>query len=72
MTDNLSMFHKETCCGIPIIPVKTHGVMEVYERLFWRSFHLPKYCVFHKNGRWLENFRTKRKAMTWAKKNRKG
>ena len=62
----------ETYCGFPIYPVKTFGVMQVYERQGYRFLNCPKYVVFHDNGKALEEFRTKRKALKWAKDNQKG
>jgi hypothetical protein len=61
----------ETYCGFEIIPVKTFGVMTTYERLRYRSLGCPKYVVF-RNDIALEEFRTKRKALRWAKRNQNG
>ena len=55
-----------------IYPVKTFGVMEVYTRRHYRVWHLPKYVVFHRNGRALEDFRTQRAAFKWAATNQNG
>jgi uncharacterized protein (DUF2126 family) len=64
--------HVETYCGREIYPVKTYGVMEVYERKGYRSMGCPKYVVFHQNGRALEEFRLRRKALRWARTNQNG
>jgi hypothetical protein len=62
----------ETFCGVTVYPVATYGVMEIYSRQGYRSLHVPKYVVFHQDGRALEEFKTLRKATQWAKNNRKG
>jgi uncharacterized protein (DUF2126 family) len=62
----------ETYCGRPIYPVETHGVMTVYERKGYRSMGCPKYVVFHQNGKALEEFRLRRKALRWARANQNG
>jgi hypothetical protein len=56
-----------------ILPVKTYGLMVVYERLHYRVIHLPKYVVYHRcTQASLEEFKTKRKAFQWAKRNMNG
>jgi hypothetical protein len=64
--------HIETYCGREILPVKTFGVMQAYSRPHYRSMGCPKYVVFHRDGRALEEFRTKRRALRWAAANQKG
>jgi hypothetical protein len=64
--------HEETFGGIVVYTVKTFGVMEVCERQGYRKWHLPKYVVFHRNGRALEDFRTRRTAFKWAATNQNG
>lgn len=64
--------HIETYCGFEILPVETHGVMQVYQRMHYRSLRAPKYIVFHQNGRALEEFRRRPKAIKWAQANQRG
>lgn len=64
--------HEETFKGQSIYPVRVIGVMEVYQRQGWRSLGCPKYVVFHKNGKALEEFRRRRDAMRWATDNQNG
>lgn len=54
-----------------ILPVKKFGIMTVYERTGYRSLGCPKYVVFRGDAA-LEEFKTKRKALRWAKDNQKG
>lgn len=68
----MSREHTETLAGHEIVPVVTKGVMEVYERVHYRKEGLPKYVVFHKDGRALEEFRGIRGALKWAEKNKGG
>lgn len=58
--------------GHTIEPVKKIGLMEVYRRKDWRQWHMPKYVVFHINGRALEEFRLRKSALKWAEKNKNG
>ena len=64
--------HIETLSGHEIIPVVSFGVMKVYERIHYRKEGLPKYVVFHEDGRALEEFRGIRLAIAWAQKNKGG
>jgi hypothetical protein len=48
------------------------GVMHVYRRYGWRALRLSKYVVCHRDGRALEDFRTRRAAFKWAKENHNG
>jgi hypothetical protein len=64
--------HTETYQSVVVYPVKTFGFMEVYERQHHRAWHLPRYVVFHRDGRALEDFRTRRAAFKWAKTNQSG
>lgn len=66
------MFQGNFHGGAVIHPVASYGVMEIYSRQEYRSLHMPKYVVFHADGRALEEFRTLRKAQKWAKDNQKG
>lgn len=70
-TNNLVMFHNDAAEGLEIVPVRTVGTLEVYRRLRHRVWHLPKYVVFH-DGRALEDFRTLRGALAWARRNKNG
>ena len=63
--------HEETYCGFPIIPIQTFGCMTVYERKNYRELRCPKYVVFCFDKA-LEEFRTKTKALSWARRNQKG
>ena len=47
-------------------------VMHVYERVNYRTWKLPRYVVCHKDGRVLEDFRTKDAAFKWAKAHQNG
>jgi hypothetical protein len=63
---------QETYCGFPITQVYAKGIMTVYEREGYRSLGVPKFVVFHSNGKALEEIRTKRSAIKWANDNHKG
>jgi hypothetical protein len=62
----------EIYCGRRVVHVETHGVMKVYSIPSYRSMGCPKYIVFHRNGRALEDFRRKPAAIKWAKENQNG
>jgi len=64
--------HDEILGGVIVYRVAGYGVMEVYERQHYRSWHLPRYVVFHRDGRALEDFRTRRAALRWARQNQGG
>jgi len=62
----------ETYCGREVRHVETHGVMEIYSILSYRSMGCPKYVIFNKRGQARGLARTKRAAISWAKENPKG
>lgn len=57
---------EERLGGHVIYPVKTIGVLSVYYRKEYRKWGLPKYVVF-RGGVAVEEFRTWRAAIKWAK-----
>jgi hypothetical protein len=52
--------------------VGSHGCLLVFRRKNARALHLPLYVVGHVDGRMFEDFRTLRKARSWARTNKDG
>jgi len=54
--------------GLILYPVGACGELTVYERQGYRTLHCPKYVVF-RDGEAVEEIRTKRAALRWARRN---